>query len=140
MKLKKIRLAKGFRRLFILMWAIWILILLADKHRELLTAVGSEYWLPENINTRMLKECVDRSKHSWREQAPLFNEEQLNPAEECKVYELSIPGDAMSKARAVQGTKDFLIFGILMPFIVAVSSTFIYLVGRWVFLGFTKEK
>lgn len=111
---------KGANRLFVLIWAVWLMIGFAAYYRELGTAFGSSYWTVPEVVSRQLSAC--NGSRSIENGCLFANDPKL--------------GDVVTNDQSRTGVRVF-VWGFLVAPIGLYLILWMLFVGmRWVLNGF----
>jgi hypothetical protein len=130
-RLKNITFLRGIIRVYLVLWVLWTLFLVASYHREVFTASGSDYWSREKIYFRgreLCKKCGDQSQG-------LF--EVCPSSDDCEVLKYSVPV-GINKEDARQTGIDLIYLTLILPAAFGIFGMIIVFLVRWALAGFWK--
>ncbi len=133
MKITKPNLGKGFLRLYLAAWSIGFSILVIDSYKEMVTALGSNYWLAEEVRKREQEKCLEKVLFETTND----KNKKITRLDMCEIYKESLNvSDSVSKNESDKKTHDVLIIGIVLPAIFGVFLFAIFRLTKWVAKGF----
>ena len=119
--------------MYLAAWSIWFSILVIDSYKEMVTALGWNYWLAEEVGKREQEKCLEKVLFETTNDKNKKN----TSVDMCEIYKESLnTSDAVSKNESYQKTHDVLIIGIVLPAIFGVFLFALFRLTKWVANGF----